>query len=310
MKSLTVPFLLLGIVLGAVGTSLALGNRPLHLVEREFSKMEEVTESDLGENVVYDPQVVKPSSTTSTYVISEERGMASATSSPYSVKIPVIIYHSVRPYMQGESKYQDLYDVTPELLAEELNYIEAQGYHTVDMRDVDAYWRGATTSLPEKPVMLTFDDGWRNQFEYAYPLLKQHHMKGVFYIFTNPIDHQKTHWMSWDEVRELDRAGMEVAGHTRTHPLLTKITTDAKLDHEILESKKIIETEIGHPIISFAYPFGAKNAQVVAAVKRAGYVIARTTYSGVWNDPDHHLDFHGTLSSDKLTQFVSLLNRP
>jgi peptidoglycan/xylan/chitin deacetylase (PgdA/CDA1 family) len=236
--------------------------------------------------------------------------VASATSSPFSLRIPVMIYHSVRPHTPGESKYQDLYDVTPELLDQELTYIETHGFHPILMRDVDAYWKGATSSLPEKPVILSFDDGWKNQYEYAFPVLQKHHMKGVFFIFTNPIDHKKPHWMSWDQIVEMDKAGMEIGGHTRTHPILTKLPhTEKDFIYEITQPKQIIEKRLGHAITSFAYPFGAKNEAVEVAVARAGYDIARTTVSGVWNDPEHRLEFHGTLSSDKMSQFEYLLHK-
>ena len=306
--------LVLGIALGTFSASFALAPHPSprQLLTTLIEVEEDATEPDVAEhNALHEEVKIVPDESTTTLSQYEFMSLdASKTSSSRSVKIPVMIYHSVRPYMKGESKYQDLYDVTPSLLEQELAYIETHGFHTVDMRDVDAYFRGATTSLPENPVMLTFDDGWKNQYEYAFPLLQKYHMKAVFFIFTNPIDHKKSHWMSWKNILELDRAGMEIGGHTRTHPILTKIKDDVKLDHEILEPKNIIEKHLGHPIIAFAYPFGMKNEQGKQAVIRAGYSIARTTYSGVWNDPEHRLEFHGTLSSDHLKDFIHLLEKP
>jgi len=201
-----------------------------------------------------------------------------------------------------------MYDITPELLESELEYIIKNGYTTITFADVEKHWTSGT-SLPAKPVILSFDDGWKNEYEYAFPLLKKHGMKGTFFIYTNPIDHKKPHWVSWDEVVEMDKAGMEIGGHSRTHPVLTKITTDAGLDKEIMGSKKILESHLGHPIYAFAYPFGMKDARVEDAVRRAGYTSARTTLSGVWEDPEHQLDFHGTLSSDRFSDFTRLLNK-
>lgn len=226
-----------------------------------------------------------------------------------AAKIPVLVYHSVRPHIAGESAYQDAYDVSPELLESELVYIAKGGYTTIAFADVEKYWKDGTP-LPTKPVILSFDDGWKNEYTYAFPLLKKYHMKATFFIFTNPIDHKKSHWMSWAEVLEMDKAGMEIGGHTRTHPVLTKIVTDKELDKEIAGGKAIIEQRLGHSIFVFAYPFGLKDARVEAAVTRAGFTLARTVLSGVWNDPATTLDLHGTLSSDKLTDFTKLLNKP
>lgn len=239
-------------------------------------------------------------------VIAGPDGDASATSSPRSIRIPIVVYHSVRPYIPGESKYQDMYDVTPELLEQELKYLNANGFHTVTFADVASYFH-IGTPLPEKPVILSFDDGWRNQFIFAFPLLQKYGAKGTFFIFTNPIEHKKEHWMTWDDIRIMDRAGMEIGGHTRTHPILREITSDAILDNEIGKGKQIIEERIGHQITTFAYPFGMFNAQTKAAVLRAGYQTARTVYKGVWNDPAHRMVMHGTLSSDKLHDFESIL---
>ena len=302
--------LVIGVILGAFSAFVVL-HKPSTEVMLKQLLAEDVTEPDAAE-VGLSPEGVNIATGTISNkleFILATSSVASATSSPLSVKIPTVIYHSVRSHVAGESKYQDLYDVTPELLDQELSYIEENGYHPILMRDVDAYWRGATSTFPAKPIILSFDDGWKNQFEYAYPLLTKHHMKAVFYIFTNPLDHKKSHWMSWEDIRALDAAGMEIGGHTRTHPILTKIAHDNnKLDYEISEPKRIIEQQLGHPIISFAYPFGAKNEAVEVAVARAGYMTARTTISGVWNDPLHRLEFHGTLSSDKLSQFKWLLS--
>ena len=323
-----IPFWLLalvcffGILLGILGAMFVLHLSPRDLYAMVASKIEKeedyLTESDaLDTGVITNTErlseklgevTVMPSSTTSIHYFI--KGEANATSSPDSLRVPTIIYHSVRPYIQGESKYQDQYDVTPELLEEELVYLRDNGYTTIDYRDLLSHWASSTAVFPKKPVILTFDDGWRNQYQYAFPLLQKYHAKGVFFVFTNPIDHKNKHWMSWSEVKEMDAAGFEIGGHSRTHPVLTKIKDERKLDHEILEAKKITEKQLGHEIVSFAYPFGMENDQVLSAVSRAGYSIARTTYSGVWNDPAHKLMFHGTISSDHLKDFISLLKKP
>lgn len=309
-RLLPVFVFLLGILIGAIGTYLAVyqpspkvwfekfsrhDEGELEIIQHEIDERDRTTKENGG--VALPPFIYAPSAP------------ASATSSIFSIKVPVIVYHSVRPYREGESSYQDAYDVTPELLDQHLSYIESHGYHAVLMRDIHAYWRGAIPSLPENPVVLSFDDGWQNQYEYALPVLQKHNMKAVFYIYTNPIDHKKPQWMNWDEVVELDKAGMEIGGHSFTHPVLTKITSSDELDHEISDSKKIIEHHLGHSISSFAYPFGANNETVEIAVARAGYQMARTIVSGVWNDPEHRLNIHGTLASDRMSQFESLLSK-
>ena len=140
-------------------------------------------------------------------------------------------------------------------------------------------------------------------------MLLKYNTKATFFVYTNPIDHKKAHWLSWEEVKALDKMGMEIGGHSWTHPVLTKITSAKGLDKEITGGKKILESHLGHPVKVFAYPFGMYNEAVVAAVKRAGYTSARTVYAGVWNDPEHRYDIHGTISGDKWSDFLRALNR-
>jgi peptidoglycan/xylan/chitin deacetylase (PgdA/CDA1 family) len=225
---------------------------------------------------------------------------ATATSTPAALRVPVMIYHSVRPHTP-ESAQQDAYDITPELLEQEILYLKAHGYTTVKFSDLEAAFDEGKP-LPPKPVILSFDDGWENQYTYAFPVLKKHGVVGTFYIYTNPISRNK-HWMTWSQVTDLDKAGMEIGGHSRTHPYLTKIVDNKLLDKEVVQAKEIIEAHIGHPITTFAYPFGYYNARVVAAVKRAGYTSARNVFKGVWQDATHRLELRGALSTDNIKDF-------
>jgi peptidoglycan/xylan/chitin deacetylase (PgdA/CDA1 family) len=294
--------LFFGVFIGGFGTAFFLQTSPMNALASVAWSDGWHTESGIAD--AHAP-VNEPSRATS--VIGTNMPPASSTSTN-AVKVPVLVYHSIRPHTPGESKEQDMYDITPELFESELVFIRDNGYTTITFADVIAHFDNGTP-LPEKPIILSFDDGWRNQYAYAFPLLKRYGMKGTFFVFTNPLMHHNVRWVSWNEVREMDSAGMEIAGHTHTHPFLTKLTTDEELDKEISASKKFIEEEIGHPITVFAYPFGEKNPQVERVVVHAGYKIARTIVSGVWNDPAHRFEFHGSLASDRFSDFERLLRR-
>lgn len=289
--------LFLGIFLGALGALAFSYPRPLSLLAAVVSIGEGDIELNTSMHLLYGE-----ASTTSIVSL-----YGTATSSVRSIKIPVMVYHSVRPYIEGESAEQDRYDITPELLEEELRYVKSRGYTTVRFVDVAAYFDKGMP-LPEKPIILSFDDGWANEYHYAFPLLQKYQMHGTFFVFTNPIG-RKSNWMTWEQIKEMDNAGMEIGGHSRTHPILTRIMTDEELDKEILGGKEILEAHLGHSINVFAYPFGETDERVIAAVRRAGYMLARTIRSGVWNDPDHRLEFHGTLASDTFSDFERLLNK-
>ncbi len=223
---------------------------------------------------------------------------------PGSIRIPIIIYHSVRPYIIGEAKLQDDYDITPEMLEKQLVYLRDNGYTTITMDDFVKYVKAGTPWPVIKPVVLSFDDGWRNQYKYAFPLLQKYHDTAIFYIYTNPIG--QNHFLTWDEIREMDKAGMTIGDHTLSHPYLKGLSSD-QLKKEIIDSKKIIESQIGKPVLHFASPFGYTSPEIVKIISDAGYLTGRTTFKGIYHSKKDLLSLRGILVTDSFDEFTSSL---
>lgn len=220
-----------------------------------------------------------------------------------SVKVPVFVYHSVRPYIQGESKSQDAYDITPELFEEQLTYLEDNGYTTVSMDELSYLMsKGVKETDTKKRVVLSFDDGWENQYTYAYPLLKKHRMTATFYIYTHPVGYRN--FLTWPQIREMRQGGMEIGSHTLTHPLFKKINEE-DIRKEISESKTKIEKELGVPVRHFASPFGYSNAHIEDIIEEAGYDTGRTIYRGIVQKDPYAL--RGNLMTDSLNDFIKVL---
>lgn len=197
-----------------------------------------------------------------------------------SVAVPIIVYHSVRPSYLGETAAVKRYMSEPTVLDQELSYLRNNDYHVISLDSLLEYFDNGTP-IPTKPIVLTFDDGWENQYVYAFPLLKKYGFTATFFIFTSAIGHKN--FLTWDQIKEMDTAGMSIGGHTRTHPYLTKITDPTLLKKEIAGGKQVIEEHLGHTIDTFAYPFGMYNATTTRAVSDAGYRIARTSKPGLWH---------------------------
>jgi peptidoglycan/xylan/chitin deacetylase (PgdA/CDA1 family) len=125
-----------------------------------------------------------------------------------------------------------------------------------------------------KPLAITFDDGWDNQYTYAFPLLTKYHDVATFYLFTNPIG-KVEHYLTWEQLKDMQAAGNVVGSHTVMHPYLNKLTPD-ELMHELTASKATIEEHLGTPVVHFAYPFGYHDQTVEAALATAGYATGRT----------------------------------
>ena len=220
-----------------------------------------------------------------------------------SVRIPIFIYHSVRPYSTAiDPDELKAYEITPALFDKELQYLEDNGYTTLSMDQVEAYINAGALPDGLKPVVLTFDDGWHNQYKYAFPLLVKHHMTGTFYVYTNPIG--KAHFLSWDEIRDMSLSGMEIASHSVSHPLFRKLTP-AQITYEVTRSKKIIEAQIGKPVKHFATPYGSWNLNYAKIVADAGYETYRTTYKGLYENNPMRLT--GILVTNSFDYFVKEL---
>ena len=122
--------------------------------------------------------------------------------------------------------------------------------------------------LPAKPIIISFDDGWAEQFTTAFPIMTKYGLSGTFFLYTRPLDH--TEFMTWAQAQELAAGGMDVQSHSITHPHLRALSPDAAFK-EIAESKATLEKRLGKPVVAFCYPFGEYNNAVIEMVKRAVY---------------------------------------
>jgi peptidoglycan/xylan/chitin deacetylase (PgdA/CDA1 family) len=237
---------------------------------------------------------------------SQEQGVKE-TETTTSVRVPIIVYHSVRPKYFAEPKYQDDLDITPEMFEKHLMYFRDNDYTSVSFDDLADYFSSGSSSLPSKPIILSFDDGWENQYNYAFPLLKKYNMTATFFVFTNAIG--KPHYLTWDEINEMILSGNKVGSHSQSHPFLTKIRNKAALYSEIVYSKKKIEAETGVQVTSFAYPFGQYNDDIVYAVKESGYKTARGAKRGIYHGKDDLYTLRTIISSDDFGDLVRGLSK-
>lgn len=224
---------------------------------------------------------------------------------PGAVKVPIIIYHNVKPIYRG-SIQQYAFSITPTTLEKHLKYFKEHGYTTISI-DLLIDHFNKNIPLPPKPVILTFDDGWENQYIYAFPLLKKYNATAVFYIYTNNIGHKN--FLNWKEIKELDAAKMTIGSHTESHLSLTSIKNKEKLIEEIMGSKKIIEENLGETINDFAYPYGHYNKNIMALAKEAGYTSARGTEKGTYHVKDEIFNLAGHIIYDDLDEFINTLDK-
>jgi peptidoglycan/xylan/chitin deacetylase (PgdA/CDA1 family) len=159
----------------------------------------------------------------------------------------------------------------------QMRYLKDEGYHVITFGTVVDYFREGS-ELPAKPVIISFDDGWEDQFEYALPALEKYHYNATFFVVTNTIGARG--FLSWPQLREIRLQGMEIGSHSRSHPHLDKINNPSFLWDQIYTSKQILERQLGAAVDEFAYPYGSYNATTSSIVRLAGYRAARACCVG------------------------------
>ena len=187
---------------------------------------------------------------------------------------PILEYHMVtEPPRPGAEPYV----VPPEEFAAQLDYLAAEGYTTITPQDY-ARARKGKQELPEKPIILSFDDGYEDNYRVILPMLKERGMKAVFYVVTNDIG--LPGYMTWDNLFDMERRGMEIGSHTANHIPLTELPPEKQRD-ELRLSKLMLEWKGLKTIYSFSYPNGAYDAGVVAMLQEEEYLTAVTGEAGL-----------------------------
>lgn len=189
---------------------------------------------------------------------------------------PILEYHMVK----DDAKPDEVrYAVPPAEFAAQLDYLAQEGYTTITPQDY-ARARKGKQELPAKPVILSFDDGYEDNWRVVLPMLQERGMKAVFYVVTNDIG--QPGYMTWDNLFDLEHSGMEVGSHTANHIPLTTLTPTEQRD-ELRLSKLLLEWRGMKTIYSFSYPNGAYDDTIVTMLAEENYLTAVTGEAGLNN---------------------------
>lgn len=198
-----------------------------------------------------------------------------STISTEAVRVPILVYHIIRPSYPSDSYQIKALAQTPEVFDAQMKYLSDADYRVITFATLENYLNKGTP-LPKNPVIISFDDGWSDQLKFAFPILQKYNYIATFFVFTNPINTRG--FLTWDNLKTLRDAGMTIAAHSRSHPFLNKITNSDTLWNEIYGSKQALEKNLSITVREFAYPFGQYNASTTAMVRKAGFVSARGDY--------------------------------
>jgi peptidoglycan/xylan/chitin deacetylase (PgdA/CDA1 family) len=166
---------------------------------------------------------------------------------------PILNYHSVGAGDVSESAFNA-----------QLDWLASAGFHTISLADL-------AEGAPKNAVVLTFDDGTDDALTRVLPALRKRGMRGTFFIVTGFVG--KPGYLSWDGVRALSAAGMEIGSHSVDHARLPELPVE-EARKELAESKRELEKQLGHPVVLLAYPFNSVRGDVQRLAAEVGYRIA------------------------------------
>ncbi len=207
--------------------------------------------------------------------------------------IPVLMYHCIDNNVFGTPSLF----VAPSDFQKQMAYLKDNGYTTITFRDLDHI------NQISKPILITFDDGYKDNYTYAFPVLKKYNMKATIFIIVNSLGKKRS--LNMNEIREM-KGTIDFQSHTMTHSHLGELKGN-KLEYEIGESKKQLEKLIGTNIFVIAYPYGSYNNQTIETVKKY-YKYGLTVKSGFFIDEpgynDYQIDRVAVTNKTTLSSFI------
>lgn len=220
------------------------------------------------------------------------------------VDIPVLMYHHINTIPAGFENDAILFDlsVSPAAFEAQIQALSDNGYNSLTIDEYHNILHGFDTA-PDKAIMLAFDDGYQDNYDYAFPILEKYNQKGNFALVSGVMG--TSEYMSWENAQEIVETGHGIISHTHLHcSLAQKITGENEISfaenyiddeyrpcpgfvysgqlstgevlHEVQESKKILEEKLNIIVDSFIYPFGNYNPQTVVALEDSNYKTAFT----------------------------------
>lgn len=224
------------------------------------------------------------------------------------VRVPILTYHYIGENPNPEDVARDNLSVKPKDFEDQMNYLAQNGYSPITL---DTLYAGLEEkiSLPLKPVVLTFDDGYIDFYTNAFPILSKFNFHAVSFIPTGLIN--QGYYLNWAQIKEMDSSGLVIfQAHSVSHPNLSSLS-DSEILFQIKESKIALESQLDKPVNFFAYPYGlgGSDYRVVKALKDVGFIGAVSTIHGniesegnIYNLP--RIKIPGGLSLDSFSKLL------
>lgn len=223
---------------------------------------------------------------------SEESRPAATTT-----KIPILMYHSIA-YQKG-----NILRVPQDKFTAEMKWLYDNGYKTLTL---DELYDGISKNkpFPEKSVCITFDDGYNDNYDSAFPVLKQYKFKATVFMISDKIDDAYDGYLTSAQLKEMDKDGMQIECHTVDHKDLDTLSYKKQLS-ELTDSKAKLEALLGRKVDYIAYPSGKYDDNTIKAAKQVGYKICFKMNGGIGKIGDNVYEFPRTFVGENLQDFIN-----
>ncbi len=221
------------------------------------------------------------------------------------VKVPILMYHHIGSLPPRADLLRRGLTVSAANFGRQMSYLKESGFHPVSQTALFEALFG-NKPLPDQPVVISFDDGYLDNFTQALPILESDNFAATFNIITAKVGIKG--FMSWNQILELQFTGMDIGSHTVDHQDLS-ILGGPGVRHELIDSEQTLASHLGHPVYWLCYPSGAYNARVIAVAREAGYLLATTTHPGAYQSSAEPFELHRlrVRNDTTLTEFEQLL---
>lgn len=204
------------------------------------------------------------------------------------------MYHHI-----GYSDTNPSFYVDPVMFEAQIKHLIEKNYNPITFSELLSKLNG-NEEIPKKSVIISFDDGWRNQYQFAFPILKKYNFRATFFPVVNYVG--KGNYMEWSELRELTNNGMEIGSHTMNHPNLANLS-NSYVEYEIKNSKLILEENLKQKIEVLSYPYCAYDNEVIQSIKRLDYAGARSCGEGLYVNRGNRYNLSAIQVLNSLYQF-------
>ncbi|MBI2863494.1 MAG: polysaccharide deacetylase family protein [Chloroflexi bacterium] len=197
-------------------------------------------------------------------------------SSQLTVRVPILMYHRIDRLPANPDALRVSLSIAPADFDSQVHFLKERGFTSLTLTEVYEALQGKRT-LPPKPVALTFDDGYADNYANAFPILKKYGFLGTFFVLTDVAGTGE--YMSWDQLEEMAAAGMKIEVHGRAHLDVSRMTT-GQVASQVQGARDAIRARLGVESRFYSYPSGKYNESVIDVVKTSGFLAAVTVNYG------------------------------